>query len=285
MSEFAPSSSPAESSDWNEDRAYQDRLEEMAQRDEAYDPFEASFEGYQAPETVNEVPLSDENREAAVAAREAAIPTPEATPPVAETVSQLDQEEVAKAHELLSHSALLRTEIHDVAATAVSAIQRGAAHTMNGLSTPKNVYLEWRRDAAQDKYDRKAARQGTSMFKFVNKHYDKAASKAQRHLSDRQSRLSKHSAMMDGRVNNAEQRTAERQLLGEKLRTKLMEDKIMAEERKLLRHAKNERRRQLRQSKERLSYQERQRIIDTFTPEQKRQIRNDAIRIIKNKRP
>ncbi len=228
--------------------------------------------------------LSTESREAAIAARDAAVEASEQTRPAVEAGPQLEIEEIARAHELLANSTLLRTDIKDIATEAVSAAQRGTAHTLNAISTPKNKYLEWRRDAAQEKYDRKAARQGTSMFKFINKHYDKAAAKAQGKLNDRQSRYSKHSAMMDGRVTNTEQRTVERRELGEKLRTKLMEDKIKAEERKLIRKEKAERRRQLKQSTDRLSYQERQRIIDEFTPEHRRRIRNTAIRAIKNKR-
>lgn len=230
-----------------------------------------------AAETENhaEAP-SDADREAAEAAAASANNPQnqhEAMPP----------EEIARAHELLSDSAQLRTEIKDVAAEAVSAAQRGVAHTLNGLSTPKNKYLEWRRDAAQEKYDRKAARQGTSMFKFVNKHYDKVAAKAQSKLRAKQSAYEGHSRMMDGRVANAEQRTIERRELGDKLRNKLMEDKIKAEERKLIRKEKAERRRQAKRSEQRLSYTERQAFVDTFTPQQKQQIRNAAIRAIKNR--
>ena len=219
---------------------------------------------------------SDADREAAEAAAASANNPQnqhEAMPP----------EEIARAHELLSNSAQLRTEIKDVAAEVVSAAQRGRAHALNGLSTPKNKYLEWRRDAAQEKYDRKAARQGTSMFKFVNKHYDKVAAKAQSKLKAKQSAYEGHSRMMDGRVANAEQRTLERRELGDKLRNKLMEDKIKAEERKLIRKEKAERHRQAKRSEQRLSYTERQAFVDTFTPQQKQQIRNAAIRAIKNR--
>lgn len=53
---------------------------------------------------------------------------------------------------------MYRTDVRENAANFMTNVQRTVAHTKNLLSSPKNFYLQLRRDRMQRKYDRISAK-------------------------------------------------------------------------------------------------------------------------------
>lgn len=214
--------------------------------------------------------------------------TPSAvTPDVVSVTSEVatDGSEVAtprdEARDFLSQHQIFRTAVQEKTGEVVSGIERVVAETRNVLSTPRNIYLEMRRDAAQNKYDRRAVKRGTSVFKFMNKIHDKRANKAQAKLSTRESKYSAHSSMMDTRITTADSNKAERKATVEAFRNKLAQDKISAEARKLERKERRRRTQEVRGRK--LTREQRQKYIDDIDREKLRKAAALAVKQKMNK--
>ena len=177
--------------------------------------------------------------------------------------------------EILGSSLHLRRSMHNTTRSLINNTQMAVARGKNVLSTPKNRYLELRRNATKAKYERKQARVGTSHFKFMNKHYQNVADKHRKKSSDAESRFSKHTSVMKGRVETAAGNAASRNEAYEKRIDYYVAKKIEAERRKQLRMLKREKR------AEGLSYFERARFVDALSQEDKIRIKNEAIKAVR----
>lgn len=105
---------------------------------------------------------------------------------------------------------MYRTDVRENAANFMTNVQRTVAHTKNLLSSPKNFYLQLRRDRMQRKYDRISAKQDASRFNFINRRRDRKARKLYGKLQKREAALKGHNAMMRGRVEKVNKRGDER---------------------------------------------------------------------------
>lgn len=204
---------------------------------------------------------------------------------LAEDSETLDENEPLRteAHELLSKSELLHVSIAQTANEYIRKTQSLTARTRNRLSTPKNDYLRLRRDRAQAKYDRKAAKQGTSAFKFINKRRDKVATKAQAKLSQREQAYGNHSSKMDKRLERVDTETSRREQSVTQFIEQAAEARVIAEQRKLERKERQRRKHELTKSEQHLSNTERHKIINAFTPEDTARIRAAAIKAVRAK--
>lgn len=200
--------------------------------------------------------------------------------------SDVTPEEV-EAREVLRKDQLLRSDIKRVAAGFISTSHDLYAGGRNVAVRPKKAYQTLKRNGASKKYERREAKRNTSMFKFMNRHYDRAANEAKKNLDWREANLADTTGAMDTRAASASTRRGERLEAIEAKKQYLIEGKIYAQERKIMRRERAARRRALHRSAEAgggMSHSERQRRIDTFTDEDRRRIRQLAIVAAKAKR-
>lgn len=177
---------------------------------------------------------------------------------------------------------MYRTDVRENAANFMTNIQRTVAHTKNLLSSPKNFYLQLRRDRMQRKYDRISAKQDASRFNFINRRRDRKARKMYGKLQKREAALNGHNAMLRGRVEKVNKKGDERLSAVAERRKELMEKKIAAEERRVLRRARRDRRMELMRTGKKVSHVERERMIEkSFTLEDKKRIRQMAVAAVR----
>ena len=188
-------------------------------------------------------------------------------------------EKELKAHEVLSGFQTYKTDVREGVAESVTAIQRKVAKAKNLASAPKALYLEVKRDAAQEKYDRISAMQDQSKFEFINRRRDRKAAAAYDKLSARQGSVDKHDAKMSGRLEAVDQAGTERLNAIEQRREELVKDKIAATERKLIREEQRERRQALKNERS-LSHTEREQKVKAFSKEDMKRIRLTAVKIL-----
>lgn len=182
-----------------------------------------------------------------------------------------------EAHDILTGFQIYRTDIKEGAAEFVTGFQRKVAQAKNLASSPKAMYLELKRDKAQDKYDRKAAKQGTSKFESINRRRDRKADKAYDKLATRQDALDAQKEKMKGRIETVDNAGRERVAAVEAKRQELMDKRITAEARKLERLM----RRELRQLKpESFTHKENERGIELTMAEDRDRIRKLAADVI-----
>lgn len=220
-----------------------------------------------------------------VSATEATPPVPAEAGPTAAEAPPKSRERIeheVQAHEVLNKFQMYRTDVRENAANFMTNVQRTVAHTKNLLSSPKNFYLQLRRDRMQRKYDRISAKQDASRFNFINRRRDRKARKMYGKLQKREAALNGHNAMMRGRVEKVNKKGDERLSAVAERRKELMEKKIAAEERRVLRRARRDRRMELMRTGKKVSHAERERMIEkSFTPEDKKRIRQMAIAAVR----
>ncbi len=157
---------------------------------------------------------------------------------------QHDQEVRFTDAEILGKSFKVRLAINEGVTATLNEHKMARAEGYNKLSTPKNKFLERRYEAAEDKYQRKLAKVGSSRWKFINNHHQNAANRAFAKRNQRFNAYNKHSDMMQGRIDSAKQ-YAER---NNELRRKKIESyktiKSIAEGRKELRRLRRDMRRE-----------------------------------------
>ena len=88
---------------------------------------------------------------------------------------QHDQEVRFTDAEILGKSFKVRLAINEGVTATLNEHKMARAEGYNKLSTPKNKFLERRYEAAEDKYQRKLAKVGSSRWKFINNHHQNAA--------------------------------------------------------------------------------------------------------------
>lgn len=216
---------------------------------------------------------------------EGSLLTPETTEDT-DNETEADEQVEYEARDLLSHSQRLHTTIDEASTKFMRNTGLMVAHTRNGISMPKNTILRMRRDRAQRKYDRKAAKQGTSMFKFVNRHRDKVASRAKVKLDKKETAYTSHSKKMDDRITRVETTASRRAESTETYIKQTAEAKIVAVERKLQRRERRERTLQLKHMERgprKLSHEERHNLINTFSDDDNKRIRTAAVRAVQGK--
>lgn len=207
----------------------------------------------------------------------------EANPPTVETEPQdleRPQHEL-QAHEVLSGFQMYRTDVREGAANFITGVQHRVAQTKNLLSTPKNAYLQLRRDRMEEKYNRIAVKQDASGSDLWNRFRGWRAEKAYDKLQKREAALHGHNNIMRGRLDQVDNKGGERRQIVAEYRKQLMEKRVEAQERKLLREARRAHRRELLKDKS-LSHGERERRVNSpITPEDKKRIRQVAIAAVR----
>ncbi|QQS21561.1 hypothetical protein IPM09_03475 [Candidatus Saccharibacteria bacterium] len=146
--------------------------------------------------------------------------------------------------EILGKSFRVRRLVHETTTETLNGFKAAKADMANMLSTPKNNYLRRRYEAAEDKYQRKLAKVGTSRFKFMNNHYKNAASRAGSKRNERYSRYNSHTGKMEGRVEAAKDYAKRNKELMEKKIEAYKTIKSVAEGRKELRKMRRDLRRE-----------------------------------------
>jgi hypothetical protein len=146
--------------------------------------------------------------------------------------------------EILGKSFRVRRLVHETTTETLNGFKAAKADMANMLSTPKNNYLRRRYEAAEDKYQRKLAKVGTSRFRFVNNRYKNAASRAGSKRNERLSRYNSHTGKMEGRVEAAKEYAKRNKELIEKKIEAYKTIKSVAEGRKELRKMRRDLRRE-----------------------------------------
>ena len=182
--------------------------------------------------------------------------------------------------EILGSSGLLRLEIRGSAAKTLNASQQLIAKTRNAIATPKLIWRTWKRDKAQEKYDRKKKRVGTGNF-LTNRIYASSAARAQAKLNKRTKRYNDHKNSMDARTTKADT-SSETRLTAFRERVKYhSEKKIAAEQKKILRRVRNRRKNiARREGKKGLELHN---ATHSFTQEEMKRIREQAIKAARRK--
>ena len=192
-----------------------------------------------------------------------------------------DEEESLKytGREILANSksaTLNRTQLMN---QSLMSLQMRHATARNALSGPKHALLQWNKNRAEAKYLRKQAKVGSSMFKFINNHRARVATKAKRTLDARSGILNAHQAMMDGRVKTVEAQAAVRERAYKEKIKLYSEQKIAAEESRIQRRAL--RQRELHARSQGMNKHESKLYAARLSPEDKRRIRLTAVRAAK----
>lgn len=207
----------------------------------------------------------------------------EQTPEETEEESREEQEQneaELKAGEILNFSEQLRVMIRESASENVTATQTALNKARAFFGQPRTKLLERRLARAQAKYDRKSAKQDSSRFSFRNKRHDLKAQKAYQELQESVEALDLRNNMLNAREASVIEKGENRREVVEQRKRSLMDKRIEAEARKQ-RRLEQKSRRQNKVSGE--SFQERERRIKSFTPEDEHRIRLLAIESLKRK--
>ncbi|HRC27855.1 MAG TPA: hypothetical protein PKV96_00515 [Candidatus Saccharimonas sp.] len=172
-------------------------------------------------------------------------PDTEELPTVVESPeAQHDQANRFTDAEILGKSFRIRRSLNESVTKHLNDAKMNNALRANMLSTPKNNYLRRRYEAADDKYQRKLAKVGTSRFKFVNNHHNRAANKALGKRNEKFGKYSTHTSMMEGRIDAAKTYAKHNNELYQKKVEAYKTIKSIAEGRKELRHLRRDMKRE-----------------------------------------
>ena len=144
--------------------------------------------------------------------------------------------------EILGRSYQVRLAVNEGIGKKMGALKTFEAHAKNTLSTPKNIYLEHRYEAALNRAARREARLGSSNFGFINKIHENRHKKATEKLSARTKAFNDHTGMMEGRTRGAQEYVQGKEAVHQKRVEMLRDRKLLAEGRKEIRRLKRERR-------------------------------------------
>ena len=132
-------------------------------------------------------------------------PLPENDPGNPTDTEQTAADQQNRVHDLetLGKSFMVRRTIDKHVGNAISAAHEKTAKFKNLMSTPKNMYLRSRHDAAQDKLERRRLKLDSSHFNFINKHHKNKFDKAQAKATARERAFNGHTDLMQGRLDRA----------------------------------------------------------------------------------
>lgn len=195
------------------------------------------------------------------------------------------EKEKASAEEFLIKFQELRTDVRQEAAEALTGIQRRIAQGKNLLSSPKNTILQWRKERAQNKYDRLTRKQDASRFDFVNQRIDRKTKVAYDKLTGHTEAHDAHTQMMAARLETVDTKGNERQEMIDAKRKELVEARTVAIERKLIRQERREQRQKLEARSDEYTYAEREAAINKFIDQAdfKKKIRHQAEELLKRR--
>jgi DNA repair exonuclease SbcCD ATPase subunit len=168
--------------------------------------------------------------------------------------------------EILGKSFQVRIAIDRNVTSALNKVQEKRAEWRNALSAPKQMYLENRYEAAEDKYQRKAIKVGTSHFKFINNHHQRVANKYKSKRDMAAGKLNAHTAKMEGRLKSSEKYKTDHNRLHQRKIEMYKDRKSLAEGRKELRRARRD---MLRDGKSRMEVT---RALQRVSPDQMKRI-------------
>lgn len=168
--------------------------------------------------------------------------------------------------EILGKSFQVRIAIDRNVTSALNKVQEKRAEWRNALSAPKQMYLENRYEAAEDKYQRKAIKVGTSHFKFINNHHQRVANKYKAKRDMAAGKLNAHTAKMEGRIKSSEKYKTDHNRLHQRKIEMYKDRKSLAEGRKELRKARRD---MLRDGKSRMEVT---RAMQRVSPDQMKRI-------------
>lgn len=154
--------------------------------------------------------------------------------------SQEEAETLITDAEILGNSYQVRRTIGEKAGKSMSALHEVRARSLNVLSTPKNLYLERRYEAAMDRAARREARLGTSNFGFINKIHENRHKKAVTKLENRTKAFNSHKGMMDKRISDAQEYHGSKEQSHARRVEMYKDRKLIAEGRKELRNLRRE---------------------------------------------
>ncbi len=144
--------------------------------------------------------------------------------------------------EILGRSYQVRLAVNEGIGKKMGALKTFEAAAKNTLSTPKNIYLEHRYEAAINRAARREARLDSSNFGFINKIHANRHKKATEKLSKRTQAFNEHTSMMDGRTKSAQEYVRGKETTHQRRVEMLRDRKLLAEGRKEIRRLKRERR-------------------------------------------
>lgn len=202
----------------------------------------------------------------------------------AETKANSEEQELAeaelKAGEILSFSQQLRIMIRESASENVTATQTKLNEARAFLGRPRTKLLESRLATAQKKYDRLSARQDKSRFGFINRRNERKAGDAFLKLQESINALENRNNILKSREHAVAGKGEDRHEAIEQRKQDLINNRIEAEKRKQIRAEQRSRRLAKIEGE---TFQERERRVKLFTPEDERRMRELAIKAIKSR--
>lgn len=186
------------------------------------------------------------------------------------------------AREVLGRFRTFHATVKEGIVDSVAFAERKVAQAKNVASSPKLAILSLRERAAANIDGRMAALQDRTENKYLGKVVDKVSNFTYKKYSERNAAANRQKDKMKGRLDTVDRAQSERLKAIDDRQQELIEAKVVAVERKLIRQEQRRRRLELRGERG-LSSADRERLIKALSIDDKKRIRSAAVTALENR--